>query len=312
MILEITHATRLHYPVPVVRSTNLVHLLPADGEGQRRLAFALTLQPPSRVRAYADPWGNTVQYFTIRDTHFEFTITARSRVETSPPPAPSGQIPWATYRPQALGPMLDLTLQTPLTDPGRFASPAADGGDAWAWITGVVTGLTAQLRYRKGTTGVETRATEVLTMGEGVCQDFAHAALGLLRARGIPARYVGGYQYLGPDAHHDPHAWIEVWHPSGTWVGFDPTTGALVDERYVRVAVGRDYTEAAPVRGHVAFASPPADLTPAPPEVNVTILAIPSRDTPLGFMPDPSEAWDQQDSPGRQMPESVARRTGKP
>jgi transglutaminase-like putative cysteine protease len=136
-------------------------------------------------------------------------------------------------------------------------------------------------------TGVETTAAQALVRGEGVCQDLAHAALGLLRARQIPARYVGGYQFLGDGAQHEPHAWIEVWHPGGTWVGFDPTSGDAVDERYVRVAAGRDYSDAAPVRGHVVFAAPPASgVRSDPPIVKLSIVRISSSSEPLGFRPD--------------------------
>jgi transglutaminase-like putative cysteine protease len=182
VILEITHTTRLRYGAPVARSANLLHLIPADDDAQRLLAFALALRPQARVRAYVDLWGNQVQYFTVRDTHLDLTITARSRVETGPAPLPSGPVPWSTYRPDSLGPVLDLTLQTPLTDPGPVPPGPSDGEDAWAWIAGLIAGFPGRMRYRPGTTNVETTAAEALVRGEGECQDFAHAALGLLRA----------------------------------------------------------------------------------------------------------------------------------
>jgi transglutaminase-like putative cysteine protease len=287
VILEITHTTRLRYSTPVAWSTNLLHLIPADNDAQRLLAFGLVLRPEARVRAYVDLWGNQVQYFTVRETHLDLTITARSRVETGPTPLPSGPVPWSTYRPDSLRPMLDLMLQTPLTDPGPVPPAPSGGKYAWAWIAGLIAGAPGRMRYRPGTTNVETTTAEALARGEGVCQDFAHAALGLLRAHGVPARYAGGYQFLGEDAHHDPHAWIEVWHPANVWVGFDPTSGRLIGERYVRIAVGRDYRDATPVRGHVVFAAPPpTNAAPDPPEVEVAIAGVPSRTSPLGFAPD--------------------------
>ena len=286
MILEIVHTTRLRYPAPVARSTNLVRLAPADGDGQRRVAYALSIRPDGRVRDYWDAWGNLAQYFTVTDTHFELHIQACSRVETSARPAPTGPVPWTAYRGTDLKAVLDLTLQTPLTDPGAVPTDGDAGDDAWAWVAALVTEMRGRLRYEKGTTGVETSAAQALVRGEGVCQDFAHAALGLLRTRQIPARYVGGYQFLGDAAEHEPHAWIEVWHPSGIWVGIDPTAGTAVDDRYVRVATGRDYADAAPVRGHVIFATPPsAGSRSRPPIVEVSITRIPSAAVPLGFAP---------------------------
>ena len=298
MILEITHTTRLRYPAPVARSTNLVRLVPIDGEGQRRVAYALRLRPSARVRDYRDVWGNLVQYFTVTDAHFELIVQACSRVETSPPAAPAGSVPWSAYRAVADGALLDLTLPTPLTDLEPIPPGGIAGDDAWAWVADLVSGMRGRLRYQKAVTGVETTAAQALSRGEGVCQDFAHAALGLLRAKQIPARYVGGYQFLGDGAEHEPHAWIEVWHPGGTWVGFDPTTGNPVDERYVRVAVGRDYSDAAPVRGHVIFAAPPATTTRGdPPVVEVSIARVHSPTDPLGFTAD-SQTLPGEDAAG--------------
>jgi transglutaminase-like putative cysteine protease len=287
VILDITHRSRMQYPVPVLRSTNVVRLVPADGGTQHRLAYALTTEPAASVRTYEDAWGNTVQYFALAQPHFELVITARSRVETARPAAADGFVAWDEYRPDRLGVLLDLALETPLTDLG--AAPAAEGpaeADAWAWVREQVASVRARLRYRKGTTRVTTTAADALSCAEGVCQDFAHVAIGLLRSRRIPARYAAGYQYLGPGAAgpHEPHAWIEVWHPAAGWRGFDPTTGAGVDDAYVRTAVGRDYNDAAPVRGHVVFATPTSPEAVPDPEVTVEIARVD------GAAPNPPEA----------------------
>lgn len=318
MILEITHRTRLRYPVPVTRSTNVVRLVPSDGGGQRRLAYALTLEPAASVRAYEDAWKNTVQYFTVAQPHFELVITARSRVDTAPsaPAGASGEgrpgpVGWDEYRPAHLGALYDLALPTPLTDL-RESGPRDSGGpDAWAWIVEQVSAVRGRLRYRSGTTRVDTTAADALAHAEGVCQDFAHVAIGLLRARGIPARYTGGYQYLGPGVPHEPHAWVEVWHPAAGWRGFDPTTGGAVDDRYVRVAIGRDYSDAAPVRGHVAFATAtPGEAVPDP-EVTVEITSgtgvvskpadAPGREPGLGALP-------ENHAPGNVAPQRRSKR----
>jgi transglutaminase-like putative cysteine protease len=106
--------------------------------------------------------------------------------------------------------------------------------------------------YRPRTTGVGTLATDALKLRSGVCQDFAHVALGLCRSSGIPARYVSGY-FIQSRRHHDEeeasHAWIEAFIPGFGWAGYDPTHDRTADERYVKVAGGRDYADIRPVSG---------------------------------------------------------------
>jgi transglutaminase-like putative cysteine protease len=110
-----------------------------------------------------------------------------------------------------------------------------------------------EFRYESGVTNVNTHLEEAFQMRRGVCQDFTHVMLGLCRAVGIPARYASGYLYNGPRdtlvGAQASHAWAEVYLPAAGWIGFDPTNNTLADERYVKISVGRDYEDVAPVRG---------------------------------------------------------------
>ena len=111
-----------------------------------------------------------------------------------------------------------------------------------------------EFRYETGVTNVTTHLEEAFAMRCGVCQDFSHVMLGLCRSIGIPARYASGYLYNGPRdtlvGAQASHAWTEVYLPAAGWIGFDTTNNTLADERYVKIAVGRDYEDVAPVRGN--------------------------------------------------------------
>ena len=114
-----------------------------------------------------------------------------------------------------------------------------------------MTAVRSKLDYEKGATSVQTSASEVLALGRGVCQDFAHVMIAACRAAGLPARYVSGYLYddaLGDD-HGASHAWVDVYDDGDGWISLDPTHGREQDESYIRVAVGRDYADVPPTRG---------------------------------------------------------------
>lgn len=183
MILEIQHTTTTRYRVPVLRSVNIVRMAPQNTPAQRRLRFALEVQPPAPIHAYVDHWGNEAHTFTVRQAHRELVVWACGQAETARPVHPTGPVAWDAYRPHALGALLEFALPTPLTAVERVPWPEDDAEDAWSWVAQTVAALPHRLRYRKGTTRVDTLAAEVIARGEGVCQDFAHVALGLLQGR---------------------------------------------------------------------------------------------------------------------------------
>ena len=113
--------------------------------------------------------------------------------------------------------------------------------------------LLLKMPYSPGTTTVKDSASQAFSAQQGVCQDHTHVFLACCRSLGIPARYVSGYIYNGAHGHlrgaQASHAWCEVWLPGRGWFGLDPTNDTLADERYVKIATGRDYDDAAPIRG---------------------------------------------------------------
>jgi transglutaminase-like putative cysteine protease len=124
--------------------------------------------------------------------------------------------------------------------------------DVWSDVRRLGQHVYRRFAYRPNTTGINTLATDVLKLRMGVCQDFAHVLLGLCRSVGIPARYVSGYFFNNtrrPREIEASHAWIEAWVPGHGWTAWDPTHDRPADERYVKVAVGRDYADIRPVHG---------------------------------------------------------------
>jgi transglutaminase-like putative cysteine protease len=127
--------------------------------------------------------------------------------------------------------------------------------DVTDYTNRIVASVHAQFAYEPGTTKVQSTADEILSAGAGVCQDFAHLTIGVLRLAGIPSRYVSGYLAPASDDNVESvgaqasHAWLEAQLPGAGWTGFDPTNGCQVDQRHIRVAVGRDYSDVPPMRG---------------------------------------------------------------
>src|SRR5205823_7689435 len=132
-----------------------------------------------------------------------------------------------------------------------FAAARADSGDAGERAWALMRAVHGELRYEPGATDVHTRVEEVLELGRGVCQDFAHVLIAACRSKGIPARYVSGYLY-DPKADGGAsasHAWVDVFVPGQGWISLDPTHGRAQNDQYVRVAVGRDYADVPPTKG---------------------------------------------------------------
>jgi transglutaminase-like putative cysteine protease len=268
MRLSIHHSTVYQYPHAVVNSVNEVWLRPVSDERQTCLSFSLTTMPASNPRPYTDYFGNTVYHFDVPEQHARLEIIADAEVETVPIDRDAllagDDAPFEPLSPDEQDLWLDYLVETPLTAAGpavrRLAIEVSRGQDTTA---GVLRALAARvagaLRYEPGTTGVETPAEEALRQGAGVCQDYTHLFLSSCRRLGIPARYVSGYLCTtnGDGERQQSHAWPEALLPRAGWVEFDPTNRRMVDEQYVRVAIGRDYGDVPPVRG--AYSGPSAD-----------------------------------------------------
>ena len=253
---QITHRTRYTYASPVNSSVNEVRLQPVSGERQTLESFDLRISPQSRLRHYRDFYFNDVHHFEISGPHNELTIETRAAITTHSPgaltletrPASRSQLKDAS----SIGRCYDFLQASRFvdTDPEtwRLAIDAVNGeDDVWQAALRVMNFVHEHLAYQPNSTHVHTHMREVLSKRHGVCQDFAHVTLGLCRTLQIPALYVSGY--LATETASATHAWIEVFVPGHGWQPLDPTHNRQPDETYVKIAVGRDYADVAPVRG---------------------------------------------------------------
>lgn len=257
--IAIGHTTTHRYAHEVSSSYNEARILPLTLARQICLEARVEVQPAARTYSYWDYWGSAVTAFDIHVPHTELVVHGTSLVETSPPPASWDTTTWADL---AAPPTVDKFAE--FMAPTTYVPRAIDGlSEAIEELRGAPSPANAargavgwtrdRLRYQAGATDVHTSAVDALAKGEGVCQDFVHLTLALLRGLGIPSRYVSGYLHPSPDAAvgetviGQSHAWLEWW--CGDWVAFDPTHGVAVGERHVVVARGRDYADVAPLKG---------------------------------------------------------------
>jgi transglutaminase-like putative cysteine protease len=257
--IGIRHVTGYEYARPVSSSYNEARITPISNDRQLVLESEVEVSPPAAVYRYWDWWGTLVHSFDLQDPHDELVITGTSVVETSvPPDPPAAPATWddlASFEVRdRYAELLTASRYVPLTGGVADAAAALDRGlDPLETCAAIVAAVRGRLRYERGATTVSTNAADALEIGSGVCQDFTHVTLGLLRSRGIPARYVSGY--LHPSSAAEPgqtsagqsHAWVEAW--VGEWMPFDPTNGSPVGERHVVVGRARDYADLPPLNG---------------------------------------------------------------
>jgi len=261
MKLTVTHRTTFRYSAPVRESVNTVHLEPRDFRTQRTLRSLIRVIPPTRMVRFSDLFQNVAHHFELPKPHDRLVIESRIRVEnfalSMPDEARSITYPDAirhwnseeawTYlqesrhvskHPDIWRAAIDLIHDRPCIHDQALA--------IMDWIHNA-------FEYAPGATRVDTHLEEAFAMRRGVCQDYAHVMLGMCRAIGLPARYVSGYIYNGPRDHligdQASHAWAEVFLPHVGWVGYDPTNNTIADQRFVKIAVGRDYQDVAPIQG---------------------------------------------------------------
>lgn len=267
---HLLHATEFRYDGPVSESYNEVRLRPIHDETQSCLSFRILTDPVSRGTSYRDAFGNWVHQFNILPEHRHLKIEAESVVLAHDAPVPQFNgmklSELESHREELEEQFLDFVAPTAyvphLPQLDELAEAAARAGDGT--ISGFVHAAShlihERFRYVKGATHVNSSIQDSLSHGAGVCQDFAHILLGVVRKRGLPARYVSGY--LVPESAASPdsklqeviggyasHAWAEVYLPDSGWIGLDPTLGQPPGLQHVRIAYGRDYGDVAPVRG---------------------------------------------------------------
>jgi transglutaminase-like putative cysteine protease len=248
--LEIVHSTRFRYSGQIAETVMEVRLRPMDGNRQRCVDFDLQLRSGIKPHSYIDGFGNHVHYFNLARPHTRLVVTSRSVVETG--------LAHNTSQGEEL--VHDfLRFRSPVKDVGgvrematrhAITNPSAPEEVEHALDELTMT-ISREFTYDRAVTTVFSAVDDVLVLRAGVCQDFAHLFIAVARAMGVPARYVSGYIHLPGErgATTASHAWAEAWVPGKGWVGYDATRPIRTSENHVRLAVGRDYTDAAPTRG---------------------------------------------------------------
>ncbi|MBN4666506.1 transglutaminase family protein [Pandoraea nosoerga] len=243
MRLTIRHETTYRYDSPVRYTIQQLRLTPAASGGQRIVQWRLSA--PGKLTAARDAYGNDMHTLVLHQPHSEIRLLAEGEVETTP--LVDGRLGETTHA----VPVLSFASPTPLT-------ARSEAIDALAGAAGVATvddllalaaAICDAVDYESGITAVTSTAAQALALGRGVCQDHAHLMLAVCRARGVPARYVSGYIDPGDVPHAASHAWVDVWVDGAGWVSIDVTHACFASGNYCRLAVGRDYESAAPVRG---------------------------------------------------------------
>lgn len=266
---HLLHVTEFVYDGPVSESYNEVRLRPIHDETQSCLSFRLSTAPASPAFSYRDAVGNWVHQVNVLPEHSRLRVQAESVVLTHDVAPVVSDLPLSQLdeRHEELVEEFYDTLAASKFVP-HLAELAPLIAEAERRCDGTVAGFVQsasdliheRFQYVKGATHVNSSIADSLHMGAGVCQDFAHLLLGVLRKRGVPARYVSGY--LVPNNNANPeakleeviggqasHAWAEAYIPDSGWMPLDPTLGKPVGMRHVRIAYGRDYADVAPVRG---------------------------------------------------------------
>ena len=264
----ISHETSYAYETPASESVGELRICPVDTKTQIVRNRSLRLDPAIKVASYQDYFGNTVECFSIPYRHKQLSVCMEAEVETvdSEPPGTIAGIPFGEVRRLPRHERIKLylyRLPTPTVPLGQPVTPRdncffREAKPLRACLLELNQWIYDNFEYMPGVTDVSTPICEIMRNRRGVCQDFAHLMLSILRTNGLFARYVSGYiepidptvrdgaELIGAAA---SHAWVEVYLPDGTWWGLDPTNNQTVGKRHVKISVGRDYHDVAPLRG---------------------------------------------------------------
>lgn len=264
--LEVTHITRYSYSDLAQDSVNEIRLTPLTDNRQSCYHHAITTEPVSAFFTYADYFHNRVHAFTVNKMHRELTIKMVSTVVTHENDNP--QITTASpYEDKTLrfgddfqneyAEYLLPTSYTGLTPELKVYADAIsdDGINLYQLLENIYTTIHRDFTYDPSATSVVTTVGEMLKLRRGVCQDYSHFMIAICRDKGIPARYVSGYHFVGDlqggstDFTQASHAWVECLIPGAGWFGYDPTNNCEVNWRYIKLGHGRDYNDIVPVKG---------------------------------------------------------------
>jgi len=266
MIFNIVHTTAYEYSAPAIESFTELRVRPRQSNRQIVHRHITEVTPRAALEDFTDYYDNAVECLSVPYRHKTLTVTSRSTVETLPHKDALGaldlsvseavRLNWPQRRElfdflmpsqhAPITPELEAMSKELLPSSGPFAES----------MLGLSKHIFEKFTYMPGVTDIRTPLSEVLRKRQGVCQDFAHLMIALVRCAGLPARYVSGYLetesvqgengLVGATA---SHAWVEVYLPNGVWVGLDPTNDMLEGERHVQIGIGRDYGDVPPLRG---------------------------------------------------------------
>ena len=258
MRLSIRHSTRYRFSNPVVHALQRLRLTPKETQGQQILSWTMEMENAAIELSYEDQHHNTVTLVSVESGAREVVVTCHGEVDTSDHAGIIG-----THAGHL--PLWSFCGQTALTKPGAkmraLAKEVGRGDDSTLdRLHRLSARVLDAIGYEIGSTAADTTAEEALCAGRGVCQDHAHVFIGAARELDIPARYVSGYLMMDDRIDQDAtHAWAEAYVEGLGWVGFDISNGISPDQRYVRVATGRDYRDAAPLTG-ISFGNTTEEL----------------------------------------------------
>lgn len=258
---SVRHRTEFEYSAWIIGNANTLHLEPREFLFQKTLGCVIRVLPATRLVRFSDLFGNVTQVYEIAVQHRRMVVESLLKVSNLPLEISnkgySGGMEffdnpeirdrcreylqesrWVSMQPDIWRQAVDVTH----SENAVFEKAAA----IMRWIN-------TEFSYEAGVTDSKTHLEQAFTLRKGVCQDFAHVMLGMCRSLGIPARYASGYIYTGEGndlvGAQASHAWCEVCLPGDGWIGFDPTNAVLADDRYIKIAVGRDYEDVAPIHG---------------------------------------------------------------
>lgn len=260
-VFKIQHITKYLYDRPVKESVNQIKIFPFNRNGQEILSHELHITDEPLINKFQDYWGNSVGYFTLSQPHESLIIDSRMIAKTifkETDESISTKEDWNLLRKEIDGSLLLLDLsqkeiiQSQEKIQGILKDICMEDCSPLQSIKSCSEYIFKNFRYLKGITNIETTVDEILEFRSGVCQDFAHVLLQLLRTIGIPSRYVSGYvcpNKNGMRGEGATHAWVEAYIPNLGWVGIDPTNNCFAHEHHIQLAVGRDFTDCTPIKG---------------------------------------------------------------
>ncbi len=302
------HSTRYEYEAPVMHCHHLAHLSVLDLPYQRVISRSLEISPEPRERyAFVDYFGNPAEHFEVTQHHEVLEVVANAEVHVEDRFEHVSQfetgISWdqaaRQIRSKVYFPELEFCCDSPLVRRHSMlrdycAKTFAPGRSLLECLCELNRRIFEEFKYQSNVTDISTPLAQVMRERRGVCQDFAHVAVGCLRSMGLPARYISGYmetlpppgkpKLIGADA---SHAWFSAYIPQRGWVDFDPTNGVLPQGRHITAAVGRDFSDVSPLKGvvlgggrhqlFVAVDVNPVGGEPAPEESEASPLVASSR-----------------------------------